>query len=610
MPPKKRDITKYSSYFAVVIPGSLVQAMLILLLGVIAGAVAGMIVHGSGDIVDAALLGAGSGILVISVPALLTVLILRTIKRGMKIKHAMFAVLAISLVYAAFIVVDATIYYFLRSRAVYFLLLILINAAIYGYWFIINRIAIGQKKIAIITSQIQTLLNIFLYLPFGGYIIRFGIPIGVALTKLFSGILVFLVICYVILYLLDMPAKKNLYVSSVQLFSTMIGQWLYDLNADTKILGTGGVERDVDSDVVVLSSKKGIKAVMVKPDIHYGPFGSVGGSIFTKVLGDMIVNKYGAAPFILHGAVNIDDNPISTRQVTTMSSRICDYIGTMASGTMEDAFGMMKVGSEGPCRAINMRINGVNILTLTKAPTVTEDIDREVGLHFEKMANCGKYDTVLIDAHNSRFETAPKDDLRGIYRGSKYVKMYDAAIREAVSPQGRAARMNFGSSYMKLSKVLRNPDLGTGYSSIGVFKFGTKKFAMVYIDANNVLPGFRESVIRHVKAKYGIDAEVYSTDTHSVNSIALSARNSLGRYTKAGEFEPLIDTMIERAMKSMEEVSFAKGLTEFKRFRVWGKNAEELITKVGMEIINIGKYVVPVVIVGAFIIAGWIIYVT
>ncbi len=609
MSPKKRDITKYSSYFTIEIPNSKVQALLILFLGIFAGAVASLVVHygAAGSELDVALIGASSGILVISVPAFLTVLILRMTKRNMKMKHAMFAVFAISALYALFIIMDGVIYDILRNGVLSYVLLILINASIYGYWFMINRVAIGQKKVAIITSEIQPVLNILLYLPFGGYLLSIMVPINIALIKLFSGILVFLAMGYVILYLLDRPAKKNLYVSSVQLFSTMIGQWLYDLNADTKILGSGGVERDVKVDVLTISGKKGLKAVIVRPDIHYGPFGTVGGSIFTSLAGNQIVNRYGATPFIIHGAVNLDDNPISTRQVGTMSNRICEYVEKLDGTRKRIAHGSIGFGRSGPCRAINIRINNLNLLTLSKAPNVTEDIDREVGLHFEKIANMDRYQTVLIDAHNSRFETAPKDDLRGIYKGSRYIEMYDKAIRDAVGA-GSTAAMKFGASHMKLSKALHNADLGSGYTSMGLFKFGRRRFGIIYVDANNILPGFRESVISHIKSKYGIDVELCSTDTHSVNSIALTARNSLGRYTNFVELEPLLDTMVERAAKNMESVKCARGSFQFKRFKVWGANAEELITKVGIDIINIGKYVVPFIIVAAFIIAGWIIY--
>ena len=146
---------------------------------------------------------------------------------------------------------------------------------------------------------------------------------------------------------------------------------------------------------------------------------------------------------------------------------------------------------------------------------------------------------------------------------------------------------------------------------MGIFDFGNgnRKFAMIYIDANNMLPGFRSSVMKHIRKRYGMRAELCTTDTHSVNSIAMSARNSLGRHTKPAEIVPVIDRMMEVAIGNMETVKFARGSLTFNKFRVWGTGSEELLNKVGMDIINVGKKVVPLVIVCAYIIAGWIIYI-
>ena len=69
---------------------------------------------------------------------------------------------------------------------------------------------------------------------------------------------------------------------------------------------------------------------------------------------------------------------------------------------------------------------------------------------------------------------------------------------------------------MKMRSLLHGADLGHGYSSVGLFDFAGRKFAMVYIDANNMLPGFRNSVIKRIKERYGIDSEIYTTDTHSI----------------------------------------------------------------------------------------------
>ena len=603
----KRNLTEYSDYFTLRIPSSVVQVAIIITIGMFAGTVASAITH-RGFAIDpysVVMLGMSSGILVVSVPALLTVLILKLITRGMKVKHALFAVLAVSAAYSVFIMAGAAAYSVTSNGVLAYVILLLGNASIYGYWFIINKVAVGQRRIAILTAEIQPILNLVLYFPFGGYLLKLVVPVESALIKLYSGMFVFLLMGYAVLYLLDRPAKKNLSVSSVELFSTMVGHWLYDITSDTKVLGNGGVRRKVNVDLASLYTGGKLKAVFVRPDIHYGPFGNVGGSIFTAEMGSMIASKFGASPFIIHGAVNIEDNPMSTSDVRMLARKICNSVS--AAGRSHDAYGYIRKGDDAPCRAINIKINDTNILTLSKAPLVTEDIDRQVGLEFEAIADRNASRTILIDAHNSRFESAGEDELRGIYRESKYVAKYRNAIMEATQ-KGRKARMEFGAACARLAKVAPNPDLGPGYSSVGIFGFGRSRFCMLYIDANNVLPGFRGEVIKHLKDKFGVDSELYSTDTHAVNSIARSAMNALGRHTRAGAVLPAIDSMVEKALNDMGPASFSRKMVSVDNFRVWGKGSEELLNKVGMDIIRTGKRAVPLVIVAAYIIAAWIIY--
>ncbi len=606
----KRDITKYSSYFERRIPNSVSLAMIILLIGVMSGALASVIVHYGTKLglYNVLLLGAGSGVLVVSLPALIMVLIIRIMKRNMKTKHALFAVMAVTAAYSVFVVADSIVYSVTGNNALAYAILILSNASIYGYWFIINMVAVGQKRSAIFTAEIHPIINVLMFLPFGGYLLKFNVTIEEALLRLFFGILVFLAMGYFILYLFDRPAKKQLSVSSIDLFSAMMGHWLFNIAADAKVLGTGGVKRSVEVDMALLSSNGKYKAVFIKPDIHYGPFGNVGGSAFTEHMGSIIISRYNASPFVLHGAVNIEDNPMTTTQVYSMSGRVCNYINSIRIDNSGYAYGHVGFGKRGPCRAIDIHINGYNMITLSKAPMVTEDIDREIGLRFGNAAHGGQKRAMIIDAHNSRFETAGAEELKGIHEGSKYVGMYEMAIKSATKAH-RNRKLMFGSSFIKLSKSIQNPDLGAGYTSFGYFDFGTEKFGLLCIDANNMLPGFRNAVIRHVKKKYRIEIEMCTTDTHSVNSIAMSAKNSLGRYTKHTEVIPAVDSLIEKAMGDVEPVKFSVGSFRYDNFMVWGKGSEELLNKVSADIIRIGKRIVPLVIAFAYIIAGWIIYI-
>ena len=52
---------------------------------------------------------------------------------------------------------------------------------------------------------------------------------------------------------------------------------------------------------------------------------------------------------------------------------------------------------------------------------------------------------MLIDVHNSRYESAGKDELRGIYKESKYVKMYENAIKEGDARPGLDAEVRIGA---------------------------------------------------------------------------------------------------------------------------------------------------------------------
>ncbi|MGC9205381.1 MAG: DUF2070 family protein, partial [Candidatus Micrarchaeia archaeon] len=204
---------------------------------------------------------------------------------------------------------------------------------------------------------------------------------------------------------------------------------------------------------------------------------------------------------------------------------------------------------------------------------------------------------------------ASKVELRGVYPGSRYANMYADAIRDAMQNLGSSNKITFGSSSFKIAGMLKNPkDLGKGYTSVGIFGFGSRKFAVIYFDANNMLPTFREKIIKHVKEKYNIDCELYTTDTHSVNSLALPWSNVLGRFTSASEMSKVLDIMIEDAKSNMGIVQANYSRFVMKDFVVWGKDAEKLITKISKDVIRSVKHVIPFIIAAGFVIAAWLIY--
>ncbi len=610
MPDEKRDVTRFTKYFGINLPSENVLTLIIILIGIASGIFGELILSKSASILSLLLYGSSIGITLISFPAILTALLLKVMKRTLKLKHAMIAVIAITITYAAFFIISIFTYQLTKSYTLAYIPILLSDAGIYGYWFIINRIVLNQRKGQILTAAIQPLLNALIFIPLSYSLFSVDISYNYILFKLWAGMFAFMLCGYAILFIMDRPSKKQFNFSGVELMTVMINQWLFDIKKDHGALNGIGVKRDIPISILALKGKKTYKAIFVKPNIHYGPIRGIGGSIATEYLSKKIEKKYHTTPFILHGAVNLEDNPVSTSQISDIWRVVDKMVPLKGEVSFSQAIGGFASAANGSCYAKGIRIGNVSLLSLTKAPTVTEDIDSDIGLTFESISSKHGFDTILIDAHNSRFEEAGADELKGIYKGSKYVKSYAAAINDVAKALSldKKERVLFGASHMSLKSHIHKNDIGPAELSVGVFKTQKKSFCMVYFDANNMLPKLRQELISHINKKYRLSSEIYTTDTHAVNTLALPASNVLGKYTTTKDILPFLDEQIEKAIKELEPVKYLYIKTKLKGFRVWGKGSEDAIMKVSRDVIKTGKKRVPFIVVGFFIIAAWAIY--
>jgi len=605
MPDEKKFLLHYSDYFTKNAPNNSTSIALIFLIGILAGILSITALHYNEmehNLAYALANGMSAGLLIISLPALVSAAIIKLIKRRIYLKHILMIFIMSTIAYSFFLVINSAIFLFLRSYIIAYVVILLANASLFGFWFIVSRFVMGKRHATFI-ALIQPTLNFLFYVPLGKYLINLNLPFWPAAIKLYSGMLIFLIIGYIFLYIVDKPAKKSLNISGVEIFSTMINQWLYNMGTLNFSLGIG-TKKDIKIKTLLLKGKR-LKAIFVEPGIHYGPFAGTGGATATEYLGGMILKRYGANPFILHGTVNHSNNPISTSEIGMIGKELDKEINNIREENFEEARGGIGFGEAGACKAIAIKINDAKLITLTKAPLVTEDIAYDVGEEFIKIAG---EKSIIIDAHNSRIESANKEELKGVYTGSKYVELYKKAIREALNLK-RNQKLFFGSYSIKLSNLIKNAeDIGKGYTSVGIFRFGNERFAMIYFDANNMLPSLRESIINHVKDKYNIRCEVYTTDTHSVNSLNRPFTNVLGRKTKPSILLPILDIAIENALSNMEEVKSTYRSFVIHNFAIWGEDAEEKLIETSKEILIRVKHVIPIVIAAGFVIAAWLIY--
>ena len=612
MADSRRYITHYVKYFNLQAPSVNSQILILLLLGIASGGFASLVINfqaADGVLLTALGVGISSGILLVTLPAILTAALVKTFSRRMRLKHAMLSTLLITAVYAILFFVGAASFAVTKNATLTYLFLILVNAGVYGYWILIGKFLIGRLRKDALVAAIQPLLNMLVYLPVGQYMLSSHVPLNITLIKLLSGMFVFLAAGYAFIYILDRPSKKILEASGMNVLISMVSQWLFDLSNDVNVMGQGaGAKRDLEMDVLAIRGPDGYKGIFVNPDVHFGPFHGVGGSVVPLSMGKMLVDKFGATPFVLHGPLDIQDNPISTSQAYALNSQIEQGVRSMRH--FSKAYGSFSAGMDGACRSLNVSVGGTGVFVLSKAPRVTEDMTREVGLRLKSAAEeVTEGEAVLVDAHNSRFESASEEELRGVQMGSAYVEEYEKAIRNSASKRARK-RMEFGAAHRRIAMILKGPkDLGEGYTSVCVFKFGARRLCVIYFDANNMLPAFRESLLGHVRKKFKMEAEVCTTDTHSLNTISSSASMSLGRQTNVNSVIQIIDPLIESAIGNLGPASYAYKKLRVKNFSVWGEKADMLIERTGAEVRRIIKYVAPLFVVVAFVAAAWVIYV-
>jgi len=257
---------------------------------------------------------------------------------------------------------------------------------------------------------------------------------------------------------------------------------------------------------------------------------------------------------------------------------------------------------------VELSFGRTSIVTFSRAPGVTEDIATESGMLFRRLLEGpSRRNIVLLDAHNSRYETAGAAELDGVKFNSQYMNDYIAAIR-GMRRLRRAAAPSMGVGSVELYSRLKGAkDLARGNLNVALFRFSGFSYAMIQVNANNAKPSLREEIIRHVMRTYGVNAELYTTDTHAVNSLGVDASNVLGRHTGFAQLTPAIDACKGQALASMESVRVGYAETEMRNFMVWGRNSRERLFAVLSSLASLVRVIVPAIIVVGFVAAAWVV---
>lgn len=613
MAEKKSDFfAKYSSLFSKNLPSASLLVLILAVFSVITGIAAMLLIHVSEIHRIAFILVSGilTSIMALILPTLFTSFIIRAIKRRLALKYVLFLSLMGELYYMIFILAGAAVYLLTSMTALASTLIILGDASIFAWWLFTSKVIFGERKKAILLSIIQPTINLLMYIPFSTFMFALSSSLDSALIKLYGGIAIFALLSYITMYVFEKPIKRGLGISGIDLFSQMLQNWLFNFTITIPKENSGkfGKKTDIITHTLVIKNTSGkIKAIFFVPEVHFGPSGILGGSNFPYMLGKAAGEKYKAPVFVMHGAVNEDQNPVFNTDFPKLLSALDSSISD-AKPTPRSKGERMFRSSYNSSSVNVLDLGNASIVTFTRSPRITEDIEPSVAILFSKMLQRRFPNPVLIDAHNTRFESASADELAGVKLNTAAMHDYLAAIDNLSKPEHSGKVLRFGAANANIFKALGGPqDLAPGPMNVCIFSFNSYKRAILLFNANNMLPSLRSSIIKHIKAKFGVDAEVYTTDTHYVNSLRESASNVLGRKTGYSSLEPFIDKAMKSAMEDIEESKAYYSMRKVSNFTIWGASSRERIRIAIESMFSIVRMLVPVLIVFGLILAAWVI---
>ncbi len=381
------------------------------------------------------------------------------------------------------------------------------------------------------------------------------------LTMVFLGIFMFSV--FLLTQLATSPMRKAFGVNSLAMIR-------YSLDHITEGGGEGAAEvenffksfaQKMDVHIGLMAAKKGkeLKAVMIVPSVHPGPFGLLGGSNLPLDLKKRLKDRCKNV-MVAHGSATHDLNLSSSKEKEKIAGLVSELLDNVDYSKTSSNFIRTKDSMD-----ICTQVFGSGILlTHTSSPNPTDDVDHSTGSAVREKAGLkAQKDALFIDAHN-----CAKRGSGCIYFGSKesykLIELAEEGAGEAKENTIEGIKVGYAQ------KTGYETEKGIGECGIQVLatEVNQKRAAYILFDGNNMMMGLRESMIKAIGDLVD-EAEVLTTDNHVVNA-TIGGYNPVGlRMDKKGLVED-VKVLVKSALNDLEDVEVGMSTGYAKNISVFG----------------------------------------
>ena len=348
-------------------------------------------------------------------------------------------------------------------------------------------------------------------------------------------------------YFMDRIGTGTLGIASSVLFKAFLANWTEDLIAPMETFFEKlGNQQDVKVSLLTFRAGEKIKAVIVVPALHPGPFKNLGSSLLPSLIQTTIQNKFDCIVSAPHGLVGHELDISTWSENQRVVNSIVEFVGI--SSSYSKATPMVRTESD-DAKASCQLFGDCAFLTLTTAPKTIEDLPPELNSLIVSEAEKRGLSVLAIDAHNS---------MGGSFDRDSAVKSFSEASVDCLEKalKTKNSRFKAGAATVVPSEFTVQDGMGPGGISVIVVEVDSQKAAYVTIDGNNMVSGLRDKILSALKELGMDDGEVLTTDTHSVCGMIRSARgyNLVGEAIDHMKLISYIKEATIHALDSMEPV--------------------------------------------------------
>jgi len=402
--------------------------------------------------------------------------------------------------------------------------------------------------------------------------------------------LIVAIVCVeIFLYLLNRVGKTTVGVSSESLFKAFFVNWTANINFYVEqILEDLGKSTNVKISFLVFRGEKGLKAAIIVPAIHPGPFKNVGSSALASDIQSKLEEKWEAVSLVPHGLSGHELDLTSTIQKEKVLGNLPNREDFKHFYSVATPF--VRVEND-EAKASCQIFGDCALITLTTAPKTMEDIPQFLDSEINKEAKrSGLSCAIPIDAHNSiQGPFIPENTVKALR------KVASIALKEALKK--KRSPFEIGAAKIIPEDFTLEDGAGPGGINVLVNKVEGKTAAYIVIDGNNMISGLREEILRALN-KMGIDdGEVLTTDTHLVNGIVLTERgwHPIGEVMDKSKLISYIIEAVSSATKNMEPAEASWLVKRVEGVKVIGETQIENIAEASDKIAKRAARLVTVI---------------